>query len=303
MSERDMENRSIWMEKAETLVEALPYIRAFRGKVMVVKYGGAAMTEESLKKQVIEDVALLKLVGFRPIIVHGGGREISGWLTRLGREPRFVNGLRVTDAETMELVEMALNRVNKQLSTKMNLLGVKAIGISGKDGSLLHCRKKLSGGEDIGFVGEIDAVCIDLIQSLLDNDFVPIICPIGYDESGQSYNINADDAACRIAAAINAEKLTFLTDVEGVYRDFPNKTSLIREITVSEAEALLASGLLGGGMLPKLRNCVEALRDGVRHVHILNGRIPHSLLLEFFTRKGIGTMIHSAEGERYEMYG
>ncbi len=289
MGEKD--NRSLWMEKAETLVEALPYIQSFHGKVMVVKYGGAAMTDESLKLQVIKDVALLKLVGFQPIIVHGGGKEISKWISKVGKEPKFVNGLRVTDEETMEIAEMVLNRVNKQLTSQMNLLGVKAVGVSGKDGNLLHCTKKLSNGEDIGFVGNIDQVNIGLIQHLLDNDFVPIICPIGYDENGQSYNINADDAACRVAAAMNAEKLTFLTDVEGVYRDFEDKDSLIRTITVSEAEEMLASGVLGGGMIPKLQNCVDALRDGVSQVHILNGKVPHSLLLEFFTKDGIGTMI------------
>lgn len=287
------DEREIWMEKAETLVEALPYIRSFHGKVMLVKYGGAAMTDESLKQQVIQDVALLKLVGFRPIIVHGGGREISRWLEKTGKESSFVNGLRVTDSETMEIAEMVLNRVNKQLTTQMNLLGVKAVGLSGKDGGLLHCRKKLSDGQDIGFVGSIDSVNSELIWQLLEQDFVPIICPIGYDEEGQSYNINADDAACRIAAAMRAEKLTFLTDVEGVYRDFSDKGSLIRSINVGEAESMLSSGLLGGGMIPKLENCVMAMREGVSHVHILNGKIPHSLLLEFFTRDGIGTMIHS----------
>lgn len=288
----EKQNRSLWMEKAETLVEALPYIQSFRGKVMVVKYGGAAMIDEELKQQVIKDVALLKLVGFQPIVVHGGGKEINKWLGKLHKESKFVNGLRVTDEETVEIAEMVLNRVNKQLTAQMNLLGVKAVGISGKDGSLLHCQKKLSEGEDIGFVGDIDRVNADLIRELLDKDFVPIICPIGYDENGQSYNINADDAACRVAAAMNAEKLSFLTDVEGVYRDFEDKSSLIRSITVEEAEEMLASGILGGGMIPKLKNCVDALKEGVSQVHILNGKLPHSLLLEFFTRDGIGTMLY-----------
>ena len=267
------------MQKAEVLIEALPYIQRFNRKIIVVKYGGSAMVDEELKHHVIQDVVLLKLVGFKPIIVHGGGKEISKWVGKVGMEPHFVNGLRVTDEPTMEIAEMVLNKVNKSLVQLVNELGVKAVGISGKDGMLLKCQKKYSGGEDIGFVGEITEVNPKIIYDLLEKDFLPIICPIGFDESFLSYNINADDAACAIARSVNAEKLAFLTDVEGVYRDFEDKNSLISEITVEEAQAFVDGGSLGGGMLPKLQNCIDAIQNGVNRVHILDGRISHCLLL------------------------
>ncbi len=287
------------MQKAEVLIEALPYIQRFNRKIIVVKYGGSAMVDEELKHHVIQDVVLLKLVGFKPIIVHGGGKEISKWVGKVGMEPHFVNGLRVTDEPTMEIAEMVLNKVNKSLVQLVNELGVKAVGISGKDGMLLKCQKKYSGGEDIGFVGEITEVNPKIIYDLLEKDFLPIICPIGFDESFLSYNINADDAACAIARSVNAEKLAFLTDVEGVYRDFEDKNSLISEITVEEAQAFVDGGSLGGGMLPKLQNCIDAIQNGVNRVHILDGRISHCLLLEIFTNKGIGTAILRDEDERY----
>ena len=217
------------MKKAEVLIEALPYIQRFNRKIIVVKYGGSAMVDEKLKNQVIQDVVLLKLVGFKPIIVHGGGKEISRWVEKVGMQPQFINGLRVTDAPTMEIAEMVLNKVNKNLVQLVNRLGVKAVGISGKDGMMLRCRKKYAGGEDIGFVGEIQSVNPQVIYDLLEKDFLPIICPIGFDEDFLSYNINADDAACAIATAVQAEKLAFLTDVEGVYQDFSDKSSLISE--------------------------------------------------------------------------
>lgn len=283
------------MQKAEVLIEALPYIQRFNRKIIVVKYGGSAMVDEQLKKQVIQDVVLLKLVGFKPIIVHGGGKEISKWVNKVGMEPHFINGLRVTDEPTMEIAEMVLNKVNKSLVQLVHELGVNAVGISGKDGMLLQCEKKYSGGQDIGFVGEITKVNPKVIYDLLEKDFLPIICPIGFDEEFQSYNINADDAACAIAKAVKAEKLAFLTDVEGLYRDFEDKTSLISEMEVEEAQQFVDSGALGGGMLPKLQNCVDAIREGVSRVHILDGRIPHCLLLEIFTNKGIGTAIHIKE--------
>lgn len=286
-------------QKAEVLIEALPYIQRFNRKIIVVKYGGSAMVDEHLKYQVIQDVVLLKLVGFKPIIVHGGGKEISRWVNKVGMEPRFVNGMRVTDEDTMEIAEMVLNKVNKSLVQLVNELGVKAVGISGKDGMLLECVKKYSGGEDIGFVGDIRKVNPKIIYDLLEKDFLPIICPIGFDENFLSYNINADDAACAIARAVDAEKLAFLTDVEGVYRDFDNKDSLISEMTVDEAQDFVTSGSLGGGMLPKLQNCVDAIRDGVSRVHIMDGRIPHCLLLEIFTNRGIGTAIFRNGDERY----
>ncbi len=287
------------MQKAEVLIEALPYIQRFNRKIIVVKYGGSVMVEERLKRQVIQDVVLLKLVGFKPIIVHGGGKEISKWAGRLGMEPKFVGGLRVTDEATMEVAEMVLNKVNKSLVQLVNELGVKAVGISGKDGMLLKCDKKYSHGEDIGFVGEIKEVNPKIIYDLLEKDFLPVVCPIGYDDHYLSYNVNADDAACAIARAVKAEKLAFLTDVEGLYRNFEDKNSLISEMVVDEAQAFVDSGALGGGMLPKLQNCIDAIREGVSRVHILDGRIPHCLLLEIFTNKGIGTAILNSKEERY----
>lgn len=287
------------MHKAEVLIEALPYIQRFNRKIIVVKYGGSAMVDEELKENVIKDVVLLKLVGFKPIIVHGGGKEISGWVKKVGMEPHFINGLRVTDEPTMEIAEMVLNRVNKSLVQMVQKLGVKAVGISGKDGGLLNVEKKLSGGQDIGYVGNIKQVNPKVLFDLLEKDFLPIVCPIGYDDNYDTYNINADDAACAIAKAVSAEKLAFLTDVEGVYRDFENKSSLISELTIDEAEAFITQGMAGGGMIPKLQNCVDALKKGVSRVHILDGRIPHCLLLEIFTNKGIGTAILNSKEERY----
>ena len=287
------------LEKAEVLIEALPYIQRFNRKIIVVKYGGSAMADEELKKKVIKDVVLLKLVGFKPIIVHGGGKEISRWVKKIGMEPKFVNGLRVTDEPTMELAEMVLNKVNKSLVQMVQELRVKAVGISGKDGGLLQVEKKYSGGEDIGYVGEITEVNPKILYDLLEKDFLPIVCPIGYDDSFHSYNINADDAACAIAKAVKAEKLAFLTDVEGVYRDPSDPSSLISELTISHMKELFDSGNIGGGMLPKLKNCQDAIEQGVSRVHIMDGRIPHCLLLEIFTNKGIGTAILNNDGERY----
>ena len=284
------------LKKAQVLVEALPYIQKFNRKIIVVKYGGSAMVDEELKRKVIQDVVLLKLVGFKPIIVHGGGKEISKWVEKSGMEPHFLNGLRVTDEPTMEIAEMVLNKVNKSLVSMIEELGVKACGISGKDGGMLKVDKKLSGGEDIGYVGEVKEVDTTLLHTLLKDDFLPVICPIGYDDNFHAYNINADDAACAIARAVNAEKLAFLTDIEGVYRDYNDKSSLI---STDEARELLAGGTIGGGMLPKLNNCIDAIEHGVSRVHILDGRIPHCLLLEIFTNKGIGTAILSNEAERF----
>ena len=286
--EKDMEQ---FLEKAGVLVEALPYIQKYNRKIIVVKYGGSAMTNIELQKKVIEDVVLLKLVGFKPIIVHGGGKEISRWVDKVGKTPEFVNGLRVTDAETMEIAEMVLNKVNKSLVAMVQELGVKAVGISGKDGGLLRVNKKYADGKDIGFVGDIKEVNAKVIYDLLSNDFLPIVAPIGLDDDYNTYNINADDAACEIAKAVGAEKLAFLTDIEGLYRDINDKSSFISKITVSFAKELIASGTLGGGMLPKLTNCTTAMEAGVNRVHILDGRIPHCLLLEIFTKEGIGTMI------------
>ena len=288
-----------YLSKAEVLIEALPYIQRFNRKVIVVKYGGSAMVDEDLKKRVIQDVTLLKLVGFKPIIVHGGGKDISRMVERVGMEPRFVNGLRVTDADTMEIAEMVLGKVNKGLVQLVESLGVRAIGISGKDGALLKVEKKFANGEDIGFVGNITEVNAQILWDLLEKDFLPIVCPIGLDDDYNTYNINADDAACAIAQAMEAEKLAFLTDIEGVYKDPQNPESLISELTVSEAAELMNDGYIGGGMLPKLQNCIDAIESGVSRVHILDGRIPHCLLLEIFTNKGIGTAILKDDGSRY----
>ena len=294
--EKDMNQ---YLSKAEVLIEALPYIQRFNRKIIVIKYGGSAMMNDELKKNVIADAVLLKLVGFKPIIVHGGGKEISRWVNKVGMEARFVNGLRVTDAPTMEIAEMVLNKVNKSLVQMVQELGVKAVGISGKDGGLLKVKKKYSNGEDIGFVGEITEVTPKILYDLLEKDFLPIVCPIGMDEDYNTYNINADDAACEIAKAVNAEKLAFLTDIEGVYKDPNDPSTLISELQISEAKEFIEKGYIGGGMLPKLNNCIEAIENGVSRVHILDGRIPHCLLLEIFTNKGIGTAILGSEESRY----
>ena len=288
--EKDMEKV---LQKAEVLIEALPYIQRFNRKIIVVKYGGSAMSNEELQRNVIKDVTLLKLVGFKPIIVHGGGKEISRWVGKVGMEPRFVNGLRVTDAETMEIAEMVLNKVNKGLVSMVQELGVKAVGVSGKDGGLLKVEKKYSDGQDIGYVGEVTQVNPKVLYDLLEKDFLPIVAPIGMDEGFSTYNINADDAACAIASAVDAEKLAFLTDIEGLYRDINDKSSFISRLTVGEADELISGGFIGGGMLPKLNNCTAAVRNGVNRVHILDGRVPHCLLLEIFTRQGSGTAIIS----------
>lgn len=284
------------MMKANTLIEALPYIQQFNNKKVVVKYGGSAMLDENLQNNVIKDVALLKLIGMKPIIVHGGGKEISKWINKVGKETKFVEGLRVTDAETMEIAEMVLNRVNKHLVQMVEQLGVKAVGISGKDAATLQVDKKLVNGQDIGYVGNIKKVNSELIDTLINNDFIPIIAPIGLDDNFQTYNINADDAACAVAMAIGAEKLAFLTDIEGVCTDPEDKDSLISVLTLEHARELIDNGFIGGGMLPKIKNCIDAVENGVNRVHILDGRKSHCLLLEFFTNKGIGTAIINNEG-------
>lgn len=290
--EKDMEKV---LQKAEVLIEALPYIQRFNRKIIVVKYGGSAMSNEELQKNVIKDVTLLKLVGFKPIIVHGGGKEISRWVGKVGKEARFVNGLRVTDDETMEIAEMVLGKVNKSLVSMVQELGVKAVGISGKDGGLLQVEKKYSDGQDIGYVGEITQVNPKILYDLLEKDFLPIIAPIGLDSGFQTYNINADDAACAIAKSMQAEKLAFLTDIEGLYKDINDKSSFISRLSATQADELINGGFIGGGMLPKLNNCTSAIKNGVNRVHILDGRIPHCLLLEIFTKQGIGTAIIADE--------
>ena len=288
-----------YLEKAEVLIEALPYIRRFHDKIIVVKYGGSAMIDEELKREVIQDVVLLKLVGFKPIIVHGGGKEISRWVDKAGKETEFVGGLRVTDKETIEIAQMVLGKVNKDLVANVQTLGVQAAGISGMDGGMLKVEKKYVDGRDIGYVGDIKSVDTKILQDLMEQDFLPIVYPIGMDENGDAYNINADEAASAIATALKAEKLAYLSDVEGVRMDPEDPASVISELYVDEAEKLVEEGVIQGGMLQKIRNCIEALKDGVSRIHIMDGRIPHSLLLEFFTNKGIGTAIIQESEEKY----
>lgn len=287
------------MDKAAILVEALPYIQRFNRKIIVVKYGGSAMVDEKLKRSVIEDVTLLKLVGFKPIIVHGGGKEISRWVTKSGLKPEFVGGFRKTDDQVMEIAEMVLGRVGKSLVSLVEELGVSAVSISGKDGGLLKVDRKYVDGQDIGYVGDIREVNPKILYDLLEKDFLPIVCPIGLGDDFHTYNINADDAACAIAQAVHAEKLAFLSDIEGVYRDADDPSTLISELTLAEARRLVEDGTVKGGMLPKLKSCIEAVDNGVSRVHILDGRIAHCLLLEIFTNKGIGTAILNHKEEKY----
>lgn len=275
-----------YLEKAQTLIEALPYIRKFNSKIILIKYGGSAMENDELKHCVMQDIALLKLVGLKPVIVHGGGKDISKLCENLGIKSEFKNGLRISDKETTKVAEMALLQINKNLVQNLECLGVKTIGICGKDGGLLQCEKK---DEDLGFVGTISSVKVGILNELLEKDFLPVIAPVGMDESFNTYNINADDAACELAKALKAEKLVFLSDIAGLYRDFDDKNSLISKITINEAKTLLSS--LQGGMLVKLKSCIDACENGVKKVHILDGRVKHCLLLEFFTDEGIGTLV------------
>lgn len=299
-AEEKKEYMNAILGKAETLIEALPYIRDFNNKIVVVKYGGSAMLDKKLEESVIKDVALLKLVGMQPIIVHGGGKEISKWISKVGKDTEFIEGFRKTDKDTMEIAEMVLNRLNKYLVQMIEKLGVKAVGVSGKDGGMLRVDKKTPNGKDIGYVGDVKEVDSLLLDTLLANDFIPVIAPIGLGDDGETYNINADDAACAIAAAVGAEKLAFLTDVEGVYMNPEDKSSLISVMSLEEADELIADGIISGGMLPKVNNCINAVNAGVGRVHILDGRIEHCLLLEFFTKKGIGTAIIDTESGLYE---
>ena len=294
-----MTDREKDQEKAQILIEALPYIQRFNGNTVVVKYGGSAMKDEDLKMHVIEDVALLKLVGMRPIIVHGGGKEISRWVKKSGIVPEFYNGLRITDRETLEVAEMVLGKVNTDLVSLVQQLGVNAMGISGMDGVLLKVRKVMPDGQDIGFVGEVTRVNPDILWKLLDDDFVPVIFPIGSDKEGNAYNINGDHAAAAIAQAIHADKLIYLTDTRGVYRDPSDPDTLISELDEDEALRLIDEGVVQGGMIPKIRNCIDSIRNGVRRVHILDGSAEHSILLEIFTDRGVGTAIMEREQQRY----
>lgn len=287
-------------DKAEILMDALPYIQEFYGTTVVIKYGGNAMINEALKENVMRNVALMKFVGIQPILVHGGGPEITGFLKKVGKESSFVSGLRVTDEETVEIAEMVLDgKLNSEIVSLLNLRGVRAVGLSGKDAGLIKAKKKMAAvyesdavrEVDIGYVGEVTAVDTRIITDLLQQDYVPVIAPIGMGEHGESYNINADYVAAEIAGALRAEKLLLLTDVEGVYKDFADKSSLISQLHLEEAKAYIRSGVIDGGMIPKVEACLRALEAGAHKAHIIDGRLDHSIILEIFTSRGIGTMV------------
>jgi len=279
------------LEKAEVLVEALPYIKDFYGKRVVIKYGGAAMTECELKMKVMQDIVLMKYVGMHPIVVHGGGPDITGMLGRLSIDTKFVNGLRVTDRDTMEVVEMVLGgKVNKEIVSGLNASGGKAVGISGKDGGLIKARPVDPSGK-LGFVGEVETVNPQIIETLIENGYIPVIAPIGIDDEQQSYNINADLVAASIAVGMKADKLVLLTDVPGLLQDKDDSSSLISILKVSQVPGYVAGGIIAGGMIPKVKCCVEAVTGGVSRTHIVDGRVPHSILLEIFTNEGVGTMV------------
>lgn len=276
--------------RVQVLSEALPYIQAFAGKTIVVKYGGAAMTDSALKAQVISDIVFMSCVGIRPVVVHGGGPEINIWLNKIGIEAKFLNGLRVTDADTMDVVEMVLvGRVNKELASLINQSGGSAVGICGKDANLITARPQ--GPEEIGFVGEVSNININLISTLVDKGYIPVVSSVATDEQGQAYNINADTVAGEIAAALGAEKLILLTDTAGILQDYHDPTTLIRQLDITQARNLVLSEVVSGGMIPKVSCCVRSLAQGVRAAHIIDGRVPHALLLEIFTDSGVGSMI------------
>jgi acetylglutamate kinase len=281
-------------QRAAILIEALPYLRQFFGKTIVVKYGGNAMIDDRLKEQVMQDIALLHYVGIRPILVHGGGPEISSLMKQMGHEPTFVGGLRVTDAATMEIVEMALaGKTNKGIVALLNRHGAMAVGLSGKDANLIVARKMESSKGDLGFVGEIEQVNAGLLHLLADQGYIPVISSVAIGEDGESYNVNADHAAGAIAAEVKAAKLIVLTDVDGIYANYPDKDSLISEMDIARAKDMLASGAADKGMIPKVEACIMALEGGVERTHMIDGRQPHAILIEVFTDGGIGTMIRA----------
>lgn len=294
MAEQLQESLAEYVRRAAVLIEALPYIREFEGKTVVIKYGGAAMLDPRLRKSTAEDIVLMKYVGMNPVVVHGGGPEISRRLDQLGMPSRFHQGLRVTDDETVRVVEMVLaGTINKEIVSLLALAGGTAVGVCGKDGNLLHARKiGLSDGTDVGNVGEIVAVHHRLITVLCEAGFIPVIAPIATDPEGGTWNVNADTAAGEMAAVLTAEKLVFLTDTPGILRRVDEPESLIRQLSCRESEMLMEEGIIAGGMIPKVRACLEALEHGVVKTHIIDGRVPHALLLEIFTDRGLGTLIH-----------
>ncbi len=298
--EKDLRKLNIeeLVDKANILIEALPYIKKFYGSTFVIKYGGAAMIDENLKRNILLDIILMKYVGINPVIIHGGGKEISSIMKRMGKEPTFIDGHRVTDEETLEIAEMVLvGRLNKEIVALINQLGGKAVGLSGKDGSLITAKKhfvedkKSDTKKDVGFVGDVVKINTEIINVLDENDFIPVISPIGIDEEGVTYNINADFVASAIASELKAEKLILVTDVKGVLKDEKDSDSVIPCMTVEESNKLIKEGIIKGGMIPKVEACLRAIQGGVKRAHILDGRIPHTILLEIFTNEGIGTLI------------
>ncbi|MFN5854500.1 MAG: acetylglutamate kinase [Pseudanabaenaceae cyanobacterium] len=282
------------LDRVQILSEALPYMQQFAGRTVVVKYGGAAMKEEHLRQDVIRDIVTMSFMGLRPVVVHGGGPEINSWLAKLNIEPQFINGLRVTDAATMEVVEMVLvGRVNKQIVEMINLAGGSAVGLCGKDGNLVRARSQ--GNDAIGFVGEVSSINIKLLTTLLNAGHIPVVSSVATDETGQAYNINADTVAGELAAALGAEKMILLTDIAGILRDYKDVSTLIRSLTISQARELIEQGIVSGGMIPKVQCCVRSLAQGVKAAHIIDGRVSHSLLLEIFTNAGVGSMIVGSE--------
>ena len=286
--------------KADILIEALPYIQEFYGKTIVIKYGGNAMLNDDLKEKVMQDVALMKYVGIKVVIVHGGGPEITQFLKKVGKESSFVSGLRVTDEETVEIAEMVLDgKINSEIVTRLNRRGLRAVGLSGKDAGLIQAEKKLAtvyeqGDKvkvDIGYVGKCKKVDTRILEDLISRDYVPVIAPIGVGEDGESYNINADYVAADIAGALRAEKLLLLTDTDGVYKNFGDKESFVSTLTANEAREFIREGIISGGMIPKVEACLHALQTGANKAHIIDGRLPHSIILELFTAAGIGTQV------------
>ena len=288
-------------KKAGTLIEALPYIQEFYGKTIVIKYGGNAMINDDLKNKVMEDVSLMKYIGMRPVIVHGGGPDITQFLKKVGKQFDFISGLRVTDEETVEIAEMVLDgKVNSDIVNLLNHRGVRAVGLSGKDAGLIRASKKLAtvyDGDghkesvDIGYVGQVDSIDAKILVDLIANDYIPVIAPIGVGEDGESYNINADYVAAEIAGALKAEKLLLLTDTEGVYKDFEDKDTFISSLTADEAREYIKNGVISGGMIPKIEACLKSLESGTNKIHIIDGRQPHSIILELLTSEGIGTQV------------
>ena len=287
-------DQSILIDKAGILIEALPYIQRLSGKTVVIKYGGNAMVDETLTHKILQDITLLKFVGVNPIVVHGGGPEINAMLKSLKIESTFHNGLRITTPEVMEVVQMVLaGKINKDIVAQLNAIGAKAIGLCGKDANLLRVEKRVSSdGVDLGLVGDVVEVNTKLLRLLADDEYIPVIAPVGVGPNGESYNINADTAAGEIAAALGAEKLLFLTDVDGIRMDAKDPSTLISAITLEETERLIQEGIISGGMIPKVQGCIRGIEQGVNRTHILDGTIPHPLLLEIFTDKGVGTMVY-----------